>query len=101
MITTKDSISSEIKISHSWLDIPLSNSKYIFLNLDGKYISRHYKEFNIQEIKEIDVWQDLIKDSIPECIKECLEGSIFMHNKLHNIDKLLGIGYLNTLNLYY
>ena len=88
VITTKDSISSEIKISHSWLDIPLSNSKYIFLNLDGKYISRHNKEFNIQETKKIDVWQDLIKDSIPECIKECLEGSIFMHNKLHNIDKV-------------
>lgn len=88
VITSKEKISCEARITHSWLDIPLSNGKYIFLNLKGKYISNNYSEFNIQETKEIYEWQNLTKHLMPDCIGECLEGSIYMHNKLQNIDNV-------------
>ena len=68
--------------------MPLLTGKYIFLDLKGNYLSRNYPDFNNSELKEIKVWQEFVKNSIPSCINQCLSGSIFMHSKLKNIDKI-------------
>ena len=60
----------------------------LFLDLKGNFISRNFPDFNNLESNEITIWQKFVKNSLPECVHECLTGSIFMHNKLNNIDKI-------------
>ena len=88
VITKKEENIDIVKIHYAWLEIPIFNKKYIFLDLNGNYLSYHHKNFTNQEIQEIKKWKKLVTKNRPSCIDESLEGSIFMHKKLKNIDQV-------------
>ena len=88
VITFKKNYLDKSKISNVWFDIPLSSGRYIFLDLKGNLISKKYPYFNNLESKEILIWQEFIKYSLPNYTDECLSGSTLMHDRLKNIDQI-------------
>jgi hypothetical protein len=87
VITGHDQIDSPITVRCAWLELPLSDGSLALITLNGRVLPNPEPIQSAAEQAELLEWQTLLIDP-PPLIKQCLDHSVTMHQRLPPIDQV-------------